>query len=137
MTLLSPPLLLLFCFTSFPLPIRPQGTYVSTPLKPLLRNLRLGRRNRLRGVGIHKAAALLAVLELGADARADAGALAVVGAAALLAVGVVDAPARGELAAVAVADIARARGVGDGLGRDGHGDWGLSVSMLTWGVLGG
>jgi hypothetical protein len=92
------------------------------PLKSLPLNLRLRRGNCLRGVGVDEAAALLAVLELGADARADARALAVVGAAALLAVGVVDASARGELAAVAVADVARARDVGDGLSRDGHGD---------------
>jgi len=65
---------------------------------------------------------LLAVLELGADARADAGALAVVGAAALLAVGVGDAAARGELPALAVSDVTGTSGVGDGLAVDGGSD---------------
>jgi len=92
-----------------------------TPLKSLLRHLRLGLGDRGRRVGVDKVAAVLAVLELGGLGRADADA-ARVGAAPGAAVGVVDAPARDELAAVARADVLGARVVGGDLRRRGEGD---------------
>jgi hypothetical protein len=88
-------------------------------LEALGLNLGLGSRDGSLGVGVDESAALLAVLELGADARADAGALAVVGAAALLAIGVGDATSRGELPALAVSDVTGSSRVGDGLSVDG------------------
>lgn len=105
-------------------PIKPpiSPTQYCTSLEALLRGLGLGRRDGLFGVGILEAAALLPVLELGADARAHADALAVVGAAALLAVSVGDAAARGELEALAVADVGGARRVGLHLREGGGGD---------------
>lgn len=92
-------------------------------LEALPLRLRLRVADVLRGVGVVEAAARLAVLELGADARADARGTAggrggAARAAALLAVGVAHTATRGELPALAVADVPRARGVG-GDGRDG------------------
>ena len=93
-----------------------------TRLEALGLDLGLRGRDGGVGVGVDEAAALLPVLELGADARAHAGALAVVGAAALGAVGVGDAAARGELEALAVADVPGARVVGLHLREGGGGD---------------
>lgn len=98
------------------------------PLESLASNLGLGGGDGRLAVGVDEAAALLAVLELGAPAGADAGALAIVGAAALLAVVVSDAAARGELLALAVADAAGARDVGDGLAESEGGDCRIFVS---------
>ena len=121
MILLSPPLAASLLFYIVLL------SNIHPRLETLLRDLSLGRGDGLGGVGVDEATALLAILELGPDARADAGALAVVGAATLLAVGVVDAASGRELASVAVADVACSRGVGDSLGADGHGDWAVSA----------
>ncbi len=103
----------------------PHPTYLHPPfsnvLETLLRNLRLGLRNRRLGVGVDKVAAVLAVLELGGLGGADAN-VARVGAAPRGAVGVVDAPARDELGAVARADVLGARVVGGDLGRSSEGD---------------
>src|SRR5690606_36038741 len=116
-------------YTSSPRPPGPGHPSRPSPLPPRhhssLEALRLRGRNRLVGVWVLEAAPLLPVLELGPDARAHAGALAIVGAAALLAVGVRDAAARGELLAVAVADGRGARGVGLDLGEGGGGDEGV------------
>jgi hypothetical protein len=76
----------------------------------------------LLSVGVLEAAPGLAVLELGADSRADASIHAVeggraTGAAALLAVGVAHAAASGELLAISVAHVGSAGLVGDELGR--------------------
>ena len=104
-------------------PIQTSPTHPTSPcLEPLLLHLRLGGRNGRSGVGVDKAAAVLAVLELGGLGRADADA-ARVSAAAAAAVGVVDAPARDELAAVAGADVLGAGVVGRDR-RGGEGDCG-------------
>lgn len=86
-------------------------------LETLLLDLRLGGGDRGGGVGVDEAAASLAVLELGADAGADAdlaalGVLGAAGAAALGAVGVVDAAAGRELLAGTIADVTGSGGVG-------------------------
>ena len=112
------------CFLSTQVPPR--------NLKALALNLRLCSSDGGSGVGVDETAALLAVLELSADARADAGTLAVVGAAALLAVGVGDATARGKLPALAVSDVTGTSGVGDGLAVDGGSNYDGDVrSYLT------
>ena len=99
--------------------MHPNSSFSCGCLETLALNLLLGSRDGCLCVGVDKSAALLAVLELGADAGADAGALAVVGAAALLAIGIGDATSRSELAALAVSDVTGTSGVGDGLSVDG------------------
>lgn len=107
-----------------PAPVHPtQAASRHARLEPLLLRLRLRSRNCLVGIRVLEPAPLLPVLELGADSRAHARALPVVGAAALLAVGVRDAAAGGELLAVAVADGRGAGFVGLDLGEGGGGDW--------------
>lgn len=91
-------------------------------LETLSLGLGLGSLDSSRSVWVNKTAALLAVLELSADTRTDASALAVVGAAALDAVGIGDTTTGSELLSLAVTNTTGAGGVGDGNGKSGHGD---------------
>lgn len=103
-----------------------------TPLKTLLRNLGLGCSNGRGSVGVSKATAVLAVLELSGLGRADPHA-ARVGATAGAAVGVVDAPARDELLGVPGTDILCTRIVGGDLRRGGQGNcWELAAIKRGW-----
>lgn len=97
-------------------------------LETLVRSELLSIGNVLIGIGVLKPAARLAVLELGADAGADARIEAslgggAAGAATLGAVGVADTTAGGELDALSVTDVCGTGGVGDQLGRGRNGDW--------------
>lgn len=92
-------------------------------LKTLLLDLSLSSGDGRSGIGVDKAAALLAVLELSTLSRADANVGRVdLGAAGRVAIVISDASTGGELGVLAVADVLGTSVVGSqGKGRDG--DW--------------
>lgn len=110
--------LIKFC-TPRPHPKRVSSSTIS--LETLLRDLSLSSGDGRIGVGVDKAAALLAVLELGTLSRADTNVGGVdLGAAGRVAVVISDAAAGRELRVLAVANVLGTGVVGSqGEGRDG------------------
>ena len=86
-------------------------------------NLGLGGFNRSSGVRIDEATTLLAILELGANARANTSSLTVVCATSFSTVRIRDAATGGELLSLSVSYVSGARVVGDGLREGGGGDY--------------